>query len=263
MAWATTSAMNVARYSLAGCGTTTDALSFGGHTGAIVATTEKWNGTVWATTTVLNQAKNYLAGCGTTTDALSFGGEIAGPISLATTEKWNGTAWATTSSLNQAKSQLAGCGTTTDAFSFGGYTGVVVATTEKWNGSVWATTSSLNQAKTELAGCGTITDALSFGGNTGAAVATTERWVISKLSGICKDKNGVAITGVQCAINIYNKDSLASRVGSTLSNSVDGTWTNDIDIVVGTKTLALFSYEGTYGGDTDIAGGEFMTTVAI
>ena len=30
---------------------------------------------------------------------------------------------------------------------------------------------------------------------------------------------------------------------------------------VGTKTLVLFSYEGTYGGDTDIAGSEFITTV--
>lgn len=39
--WATTSSLNVARYGLAGCGTTSAALSFGGYTAGIVNTTEK------------------------------------------------------------------------------------------------------------------------------------------------------------------------------------------------------------------------------
>ncbi len=40
--WSTTSSLNVARYSLAGCGSTSAALSFGGYTGDYANTTEKW-----------------------------------------------------------------------------------------------------------------------------------------------------------------------------------------------------------------------------
>ncbi|MFA7506822.1 MAG: hypothetical protein WCZ11_01140, partial [Bacilli bacterium] len=72
--WSTTSSLNQARYQLAGCGDVNNALSFGGYTGADVATTEKWNGSTWSTTSSLNQARYYLAGCGDVNNALSFGG---------------------------------------------------------------------------------------------------------------------------------------------------------------------------------------------
>jgi len=114
-AWSTTSGLNVARNYLAGCGDTNSALSFGGNTGAVVATTEKWSGTSWATTSALNQARRELAGCGDTNSALSFGGHTG--ANVATTEKWSGTSWATASALNQDRSYLAGCGDTNNALS--------------------------------------------------------------------------------------------------------------------------------------------------
>ena len=42
-AWSTTSGLNVARSSLAGCGNTNNALSFGGYNGSTLSTTEIWS----------------------------------------------------------------------------------------------------------------------------------------------------------------------------------------------------------------------------
>jgi len=55
--WSTASQLNTPRYNLAGCGTTSNSLSFGGSTGSYLSTTEKWNGTAWATTTAMTQAR--------------------------------------------------------------------------------------------------------------------------------------------------------------------------------------------------------------
>jgi len=75
---------------LAGCGTTADALHFGGASGSnvLIATTEKWNGSTWATTAGLNVLRVYLTGCGTTGNALSFGGGTT--AALNTSEKYSG-----------------------------------------------------------------------------------------------------------------------------------------------------------------------------
>ena len=131
--------MLAVRDSLAGCGTATDALSFGGYTGADVNRNEKWGSDVWLTVGTMNQARNTLAGCGTTSAALSFGGVP----NYTTTEIWDGSAWHTTSSLNDnSKNQASGCGLTSGALSFGGYQTNNV--TEKWDGDSWHTDSSLN-----------------------------------------------------------------------------------------------------------------------
>ncbi len=175
--WATTPSLNVSRTGIAGCGTTSGALSFGGGTTARVATTEKWNGSAWATTTDLTNPRISLAGCGTTSGALSFGGGTTARV--ATTEKWNGSAWATTTDLTNPRSYLAGCGTTSDALSFGGGTTTAVTTTEKWNGSLWATTYALNTTRRYLAGCGTTSDALAIGGGPTAPSNVVEKTIPS------------------------------------------------------------------------------------
>jgi hypothetical protein len=67
--------LNTARSDLAGCGTQTAALGFGGildlHTGA----TEEYDGSTWTSNpTGLNTVRQGLAGAGTQTAALAFGG---------------------------------------------------------------------------------------------------------------------------------------------------------------------------------------------
>jgi hypothetical protein len=88
-AWASATSMNTARLYLAGCGTQTAALAFGGGPGTA---TEEYNGSTWATVTPgLNTARSGLAGAGIQTAALAFGGD--GPPITGATEEYNGATW--------------------------------------------------------------------------------------------------------------------------------------------------------------------------
>ena len=83
---------------------------------------------------------------------------------------------------------------------------------------------------------------------------------LSKLSGTVCDKNGNSITGVVVDIAFLKKDT-KELLHTCQSNSNDGTWVDDqIPVDPSTKVLAVFSLEGSYNGDTDIAGAEFTTT---
>jgi hypothetical protein len=102
--WATGNNMNTARSLLAGAGTQTAALGFGGYTGtANTGATEEYDGSTWTTSPgSLNTARNTLAGAGTQTAALAFGGS-AGPETGAT-EEYNGSTWTTSpGSLNTTR----------------------------------------------------------------------------------------------------------------------------------------------------------------
>jgi hypothetical protein len=66
--------LNTARRALAGCGTNTAALGFGGFTTAATAVNESWNGSTWTELGDLNTARSLLGGAGTNTAALAFGG---------------------------------------------------------------------------------------------------------------------------------------------------------------------------------------------
>jgi hypothetical protein len=66
--------LNTARNDLAGCGTQTAALAFGGEY-PIKTATEEYDGSTWTSNpTGLNTARDALAGVGTQTSALAFGG---------------------------------------------------------------------------------------------------------------------------------------------------------------------------------------------
>jgi hypothetical protein len=179
-AWVTTSSLNVARGLLAGCGTTTDALAWGGYSGSsYLSSTEKWSGSSWATTTSLTNAIRGCGGCGTTAAALSFGGYSSVGPEVNKTEIWSGASWATTGVLTEEKYYIGGCGTTAAALAIGGSSDVTyVDTTEKWTGS-WATTTDLTGIKSDSGVCGTTAAALCFGGDTGAIIDVTEIWLVS------------------------------------------------------------------------------------
>jgi hypothetical protein len=76
-AWASGGNMNTARRLLAGAGTQTAAVAFGGYTTTSVTNTEEYDGTNWATSPgSLNTARYSIGGAGTQTAALAFGGTI-------------------------------------------------------------------------------------------------------------------------------------------------------------------------------------------
>jgi hypothetical protein len=81
--------LNTARAYLAGCGTQTAALAFGGSPNYLSGgtATELYDGSTWTSNpTGLNTARNYLGSAGTQTAALAFGGLPT----TAATEEWTG-----------------------------------------------------------------------------------------------------------------------------------------------------------------------------
>jgi hypothetical protein len=57
--WATGNNMNTSRYLLAGAGTQTAALSFGGEVPPVTSATEEYDGTSWTNSNPLNTARKY------------------------------------------------------------------------------------------------------------------------------------------------------------------------------------------------------------
>ena len=99
-AWASVNSMNTARDFLAGVGTYTAALGFGGNVPPHTANTESWNGSNWTEVNDLNTARTQLAGAGLQPAALAFGGT---PPTTGKTESWNGTNWTEVNDLNTAR----------------------------------------------------------------------------------------------------------------------------------------------------------------
>jgi hypothetical protein len=172
--WASTSALNTARATLAGFGTTFASLCVAGHSGALTNKNEIWNGSSWATTSNYSISVYALFGCGTTSDGLGFGGYPSSP-GTAATYIWGGSSWATTTALTAYRYFHAGCGTTLAALCFGGdlAAGTYSNTTEKWGGSSWVTTSAMVSGQSYPAGCGTTSNALTCGGESGVNLRNT------------------------------------------------------------------------------------------
>ena len=170
--WSAGGALAATRRSLAGCGTQSAGLSFGGWVSAVSAVTEEYNGTSWSGGGNMATARRYLAGCGTQSAGLSFGGSTGS--NSKKTEEYNGTSWSAGGDMSYLTIDLAGCGTQTAGLLFGGNDGSPTEVTEEYNGTSWSSGGNLGGTRTLLAGCGTQTAGLSFGGD--GPVATTEEY---------------------------------------------------------------------------------------
>ena len=179
--WASGGNLGTARHRLAGTGTQTAGLAFGGavpppsvHTVA----TEEYNGTSWSPGGNLGTSRYGVSGTGTQTAALAFGGGRGGPVTNST-ELYNGTAWTSPpATLNSERVDMGEAGNQTASLGFGGYAATGRSTaTESWNGSTWTTVNSMNTARNNLASCGVQTAALAYGGALpGSASTDTEAW---------------------------------------------------------------------------------------
>jgi hypothetical protein len=97
--WTNSNSINTARTALAGAGTQTSALAFGGYTTAVTGATEEYDGTSWTSNpTSMSTARTELSGCGTTQAALGFGGYFP-PAATAATEEWTGAGAPTTKTI--------------------------------------------------------------------------------------------------------------------------------------------------------------------
>jgi len=86
-AWSSGGSLGTAREGLAGGGSSTDAICFGGFDGYYVGRAEVYDGTSWSNTYDLGPARWYLAGNGNSSGAISMGGRDSGGYSVAT-ETW-------------------------------------------------------------------------------------------------------------------------------------------------------------------------------
>jgi hypothetical protein len=161
ISWRAGGAMITARRGLAGAGTSTAALGFGGYNPTTLACTEAYNGTSWAAGGAMITARFSLGGAGTQNSALAFGGSIVFSGN-GCTENYNGSTWTVGGTMIIARFRLAGVGTQNNALGFGGDTG---ACTEAYNGLTWSARSAMITTRCGLAGAGTSTAALGFGGN--------------------------------------------------------------------------------------------------
>jgi hypothetical protein len=193
--WASGGSLNAARNQMAGVGSQTAALGFGGNTSGSPksAANEQYNGSSWTEVGDLNSGRGGMYGFGTTTAAIGSGGLVYpfNPSNFATnlTESWNGSAWTETSDMTygRAAGGSATSGTSTAGLIFGGgYLSpspnyALVAYTESWNGSGWTETADLNSARGYgMGGSGTQTSALAYAGNIPPSPSTnliaTESW---------------------------------------------------------------------------------------
>jgi hypothetical protein len=125
--------MDTARRLLAGAGTQTAGLGFGGYIGPASNATEEYDGSTWTAGGNLNTARERLAGAGTQSAGLGFGGQTAGLTFVANTEEYNGSAWTNSTNMGTATRSLAGAGIQTAALGFGGTTGAITTATEEYN----------------------------------------------------------------------------------------------------------------------------------
>ena len=131
--WSAGGNLIIARRNLAGTGTQTAGLAFGGFDTANTAATEEYNSGTWSNApSNMIIARRALAGTGTQTAALAFGGQD--PASTGATEQYNSGTWSSVpSSMIIARSQLAGAGAQTAALGFGGGTPAIQNATEEFN----------------------------------------------------------------------------------------------------------------------------------
>lgn len=115
--WSTGGSLNTVQGNIAGCGTQSAGLSFGG--GAPTTRTEEYNGTAWSTGGNLGTGRFYLAGAGTQVAGLSFGGHDGVNPSVVT-EEYNGTIWGAGGNLGTARYLLGDAGIQSAGLSFGG-----------------------------------------------------------------------------------------------------------------------------------------------
>ena len=238
-AWSAGGNLSTARYALAGAGTQTAGLAFGGYSGtAMVPTAEEYNGSSWTNGGNMGTARYRLAGNGTQTSALATRGFAPSPVSQTNiTEEYDGSSW--TGGGNNVITGSSSCstGTQTAGLNWGGAPNL--SSSQEYNGSSWTAGNTLNTGRSGSGGAGTQTSGLAFGNTTDTETYNGTSWTsVNSLSNSALSGNGALQTA---AIAV---------AGPGVTETWDGTnWTStgvsvavprgDGIFVVGTTAAAL------------------------
>jgi len=168
--WSEVNNMPGTKSNLAGLGTQTAALAYGGYSN--VSTTYEYDGTNWSSGGSLGTGRELLSSnIGTQTAGLAAGGYIRPSTMTTAVEQYNGSSWSGAPSMNTGKSGRCGSGTDSAALAAGGAPNTTA--TEEYNGSSWSTVSARPFAAGTTAGSGTQAAALNYGGNPSLLLTTT------------------------------------------------------------------------------------------
>ena len=185
--WATGNNMNTGRHGLAGAGTQSAALGFGGEPPPLAAVSatgeigpagtnnsENWNGTSWTSGGNVSTARNQAAGFGT-----QIAGAIAGGVGTSATEHYDGTTWTGGGSLPSTRYGGAAGGTLTAGIhAVGQLPSSVTNEVLYYDGSTWtaqAGTANVARAGMQSTGAGTQT-AFGIYGGSNPYTGSTEFW---------------------------------------------------------------------------------------
>ena len=145
-AWSAGSNMTTARSALAGAGTQTAGLAFGGSIPPLFSTTtnvtEEYDGSTWSPGGNLGTSRRNLSsmGTGTQTAGLAIGGFVPPATYLSSTEEYNGSSWSVGGNLATARYGIGGAGTQTLGLGFGGYSATGNSNaTEEYSGAALVT----------------------------------------------------------------------------------------------------------------------------
>jgi hypothetical protein len=233
-AWSSGGALITARRALAGAGTQTSGLAFGGYSSGyvVVSCTEEYNGSSWSSGGALSTARYGLAGAGTQNAGLAFGGSYFSALSC--TEEYDGSTWSAGGALSTARYGLAGAGTQNAALAFGG--SPARSCTEEYDGSTWSTGGALITGRRCLSGAGTQNDGLAFGGAPGQLSCTEEYNGTSWSAGgaLSTARDSLAGAGTQNAALAFGGDN-----NSACTEEYDGSsWSASAALSNGRSLLA-------------------------
>ena len=234
--------LSTARQVLAGAGTQTAGVVFGGTTGSNTAATEEYNGSGFSAGGDLSTARRSISGFGLQTAAVAAGGYVT-TVQTAT-EEYNGSTWGPGGALNTGRSGLAAAGTLTAGLCFGGYDGSSSTTaTEEYNGTAWSNNpTGLGTTRQALAGCGTQTAALAFGGgfpSPGISTSTEEYDGSSWTTGgaLNTGRQGLGGAGIQTAASAFGGAN-APGANQSVHEQYNGTsWSEGPDLATARTSL--------------------------
>ena len=137
--WSEGNDLNTARAMLAGAGSQTAGLAFGGFIAPQTQSlSEEYNGTSWVEGNNMNTARYGPAGFGSQTAAVGCAGYSTANTTLS--EEYNGTSWTEGNNLNTARYGAAGTGSQTAGIAIGGSTNTSV---ELYDGTNWTNAAVL------------------------------------------------------------------------------------------------------------------------
>ena len=251
-AWSSGGNLVTATALMAGAGTQTAGLGFGGYVGPgtpnVVNTTLEYNGSGWTVGGNLVAARSGMGGTGTQTAGLGFGGSTTiprAPGEVANSEEYNGTAWTEGTNLNDALVGVGGLGTQTAAVGFGGGTPDTNAT-EHYDGTSWTNVpGTLTSARRYLQGCGTQTAGLTAGGSgTSSNLYDGTSWTAGADMNTSRPNTG-SVSGIQTSALMSGGGSGGTPVGGKTELYNGTSWSEVSDMAVG-----RYSSAGANGGTT-------------